>query len=72
MKQIKLSIEAAEQITICTLKDYRDNLKKELHKWKKNPRSDINPTGYWLHPDDVVGNTHTIAAIDLIIRHFGG
>ena len=45
-------------------------LKKELKQWKKNPKSDANPTGYWLHPEDVGINIQTIAALDLIISHF--
>ena len=72
MKQIKLDGDAADRITICNLKDYRSTLKKELRKWKKNPKSESNPNGYWLHPEDVTGNIQTIAALDLIIGHFGG
>ena len=45
-------------------------LKKELKQWKKNPKSDANPTGYWMHPEDVGINMQTIAALDLIISHF--
>jgi len=54
------------------LKDQRAYLKKELAQWKKNPKSDVNPTGYWLHPDDVVGNAQLITALDTIIAYFGG
>lgn len=62
--------ETADRITSLNLKDYRAYLKKELKQWKKNPRSDTNPNGYWLHPEDVAGNIQTIAALDLIISHF--
>jgi hypothetical protein len=62
--------ETADRITSLNLKDYRANLKKELKQWKKNPKSDNNPDGYWLHPDDVTGNIRTIEALDLIISHF--
>ena len=62
--------ETADRITSMNLKDYRAYLKKELKLWKKNPKSDANPTGYWLHPEDVSGNMQTIAALDLIISHF--
>ena len=62
--------ETADRITSLNLKDYRDYLKKELVDWKKNPKSDANPTGYWLHPEDVSINIQTIAALDLIISHF--
>jgi hypothetical protein len=45
-------------------------LKKEIKQWKNNPKSDSNPNGYWLHPEDVGINIQTIAALDLIISHF--
>ena len=62
--------ETADRITSMNLKDYRAYLKKELKQWKKNPRSDTNPKGKWLHPEDLVINMQTIAALDLIIGHF--
>jgi uncharacterized protein (DUF934 family) len=62
--------ETADRITSLNLKDYRANLKKELEQWKKNPKSESNPNGYWLHPDDVTGNIRTIEALDLIISQF--
>ena len=62
--------ETADRITSHTLKNYRAYLKKELRDWKKNPKTEGNPTGYWLHPDEVVGNMRTIEALDLIIKHY--
>ena len=62
--------ETADRITSLNLKDYRAYLKKELKQWKKNPKSDSNPDGYWMHPKDVGLNIQTIAALDLIISHF--
>jgi hypothetical protein len=72
MKKIKLDAEVADGITLCNLKNCRVYLKKELAQWKKNPRSDANPDGYWLHPEDVVDNTLNIAALDRVIKYFGG
>jgi hypothetical protein len=62
--------ETADRITSLNLKDYRAYLKKEIKQWKKNPKSDANPDGYWLHPEDVSINMRTIEALDLIISHF--
>jgi hypothetical protein len=62
--------ETADRITALTLRDYRAYLKKELKQWKKNPKTDSNPDGYWLHPEDVAGNIRTIEALDLIISHY--
>ena len=70
-RKIELDGKTADQITVINLKDYRGYLKKELKNWKKNPNSDANPTGHWLHPKDVGLNMQTIAALDLIIKHFG-
>jgi hypothetical protein len=68
---ITLDGDTADRITVLNLKEYRDYLKKELAEWKKNPRTDTNPTGYWLHLDDVSSNLLTIEALNLVIKHFG-
>ncbi len=68
---ITLDGEAANCITLLTLKEYRGYLKKELADWKKNPRSEENPTGYWLHPDDVGNNMRVIDALNTVIKQFG-
>ena len=60
----------AERITALTLKNYRSCLKKELKAWKKNRKGPTNPNGIWLHPDDIVSNMRTIAALDLVISCF--
>lgn len=62
-KQIVLDGDAADKITVCNLKDYRQYLKKELAQFKK---------GEYLHEEDVAGNIKRIAALDLIIKDFGG
>ena len=62
--------ETADRITSLNLKDYRAYLKKELKKWKANPKTDSNPDGYWMHDTDVGINMRTIQALDLIISHF--
>ncbi len=67
---ITLDGEAADRITLLNLKEYRSYLKKELADWKKNPRTDENPTGYWLHPDDVTGNIRIIEALNLVIKQY--
>jgi hypothetical protein len=67
---ITLDGEAANRITLLNLKEYRGYLKKELSDWKKNPRSEDNPTGYWLHPEDVVNNARVIEALNLVIKQY--
>ena len=67
---IELDGEIADRITYLNLKEYRAYLKKELKDWKKNPRTDDNPEGNWLHPEDVSGNIMRIEALNLIIRDF--
>ena len=69
---ITLDGEAADWITVLSLKEHRNYLKKELSEWKKNPRTDANPDGYWLHPEDVTGNEIMIHHLDAVIKHFGG
>jgi len=69
---ITLDGDTADRITLLNLKDYRSYLKKELAEWRKNPRTEDNPEGVWMQPEDVTGNWATIAALNLIIKHFGG
>jgi len=69
---ITLDGETADRITLLNLKEYRSYLTKELAAWRKNPRTEDNPDGVWLHPEDVTVNTVTINALNLLIKHFGG
>jgi len=68
---ITLDSDAADCITVLNLKECRSYLKKELSDWKKNPRSETNPGGYWLHPEDVEINTRLIEAMNTVIKYFG-
>jgi hypothetical protein len=69
---ITLDGEAADRITVLSLKEQRDYLKKELSAWKKNPKTDTNPGGYWLHPEDVAINTRMVEALTTVIKYYGG
>ena len=68
---ITLDGEAADRITVLTLKEQQSYLKEELKKWKKNPKTDANPNGYWLHPEDVSNNEIMIHHLDAVIKYFG-
>ena len=68
---ITLDGDTADRITVLTLKEHRSYLKKELTEWKKNPRTDTNPNGYWLHPEDVELNIRVIEALNTVIKQFG-
>lgn len=67
---ITIDGETADRITLLNLKEYKSYLTNELKQWRKNPRSEDNPSGYWLHPEDVTGNAVAINALSLIIKHF--
>ena len=69
---LTLSWETADQITLASLINHRDYLKSELKKWKKNPKTDSNPDGYWMHPEDVSKNQILIHHMDAIIDYYGG
>lgn len=69
---ITLDGEAADRITLLNLKEYKSYLTKELTEWRKNPRTNDNPTGVWMHPEDVTGNGAAINALKMIINRFGG
>jgi hypothetical protein len=68
---ITLDGETADRITLLTLKEYKSYLTKELAAWRKNPLTEDNPDGIWLHPDDVVGDSVAITALNTIIKRFG-
>jgi hypothetical protein len=68
---ITLDGEAADRITVLTLKEQRTYLKKELKEWKKNPRTDSNPSGVWMHPEDVSINKIMVHHLDAVIKYFG-
>jgi hypothetical protein len=69
---VALDMETCNSITRLTLTEYRDYLQSELDQWNENPKDDDNPDGYWLHPEDVVGNMKRIKRIDNILNDFGG
>ena len=68
---ITLDSEAADRITLLNLKEYRSYLKRELNEWKKNPRTETNPGGHWLHPEDVANNIELVEAMNKLIKWFG-
>ena len=67
---ITLDCETADRITLLNLKEYKSYLTKELTAWRKNPQTEDNPNGVWLHPEDVTGNMAAINALNIIIKHF--
>jgi hypothetical protein len=69
---LTIPFELADAITVTCLKEQRDYLKSELKQWKKNPKTDANPTGYWLHPEDVGRNEIMIHHLDAVIAYYGG
>jgi hypothetical protein len=69
---MKIPYEVADSITLQTLKWQRKYLKKELKRWKENPRTDENPDGYWMHPEDVTKNAQMISKLTEVIKYFGG
>ena len=72
MKELTLPYEVSDGITLASLKNSRDYLQSELDQWNSNPKDELNPSGYWLHPDDVVNNMKLIRAMDVIIGYYGG
>ena len=73
MSGLMLDMETAYNITRLSLTEYRDYLQSELDQWNANPKDDVeNPNGYWLHPEDVVGNTKRIKRLNLVLEDFGG
>jgi predicted metal-dependent hydrolase len=70
-KGLAIPFEVADGIVLASLQEQRRYLKSELKQWEKNPKTESNPDGYWLHPEDVVKNTVLIRAMDEIIKYYG-
>jgi hypothetical protein len=64
--------EVADGIAKAVLIDMRNYLQSEMDQWEENPKDELNPDGYWLHPEDVVNNMKHIRAMNLLIGYFGG
>lgn len=62
-KGLEIDYETADRITMLTLTDQRNYLKKELQQFEE---------GGYLHPDDVAQNYLLIKYMDKIIKYFGG
>jgi hypothetical protein len=72
MKNLEIPFEVADGITKSNLIDGRNYLQSELDEWQANPKTEDNPNGYWLHPEDVVINMQLVKAMTLIINYYGG
>jgi len=72
MKNLEIPSEVADGITRYNLIDSRNYLQSELDQWNANPKTEDNPDGYWLHPEDVVINMQLVKAMSLIINYYGG
>jgi len=69
---ITIPQEVADGITVANLKDWRDYLQSELNAWYENPKTEDNPNGNWIHPEDIASNHNYIRACNLLIKAFGG
>jgi hypothetical protein len=72
MKNLQIPFKVADGITKANLIEARNYLQSELDQWEANPKDETNPDGYWLHPEDVVGNMKLIKAMNKIIAYYGG
>lgn len=72
IKELSIPFEVADGITKANLIEAHNYLQSELDQWEANPKDDNNPTGYWLHPEDVVLNKKLIEAMDLLINNYYG
>jgi hypothetical protein len=64
--------EVADGIAVAVMKEYRGYMQHELDRWRADPKSDNNPNGYWMHPEDVGHTIRRIDALNLLIKDFGG
>ena len=69
---LNIPYEVAHGITLTSLIDSRNYLQSELDQWNANPKDELNPDGYWLHPEDVVNNMKLIRAMNVLIEYYGG
>ena len=72
MANLSIPFEVADGITKANLIDGRKYLQSELDQWHANPKTEDNPTGYWIHPEDIANNYNLIRAMNLLINYYGG
>lgn len=70
--ELTIPWEVADGITKANLTNARDYLQSELDQWHANPKTEDNPTGYWIHPEDIAKNYNLIRALNLVIGYYGG
>jgi len=69
---ITIPAEVGDGITKATLIWHRNYLQSENEQWLANPKSEDNPDGYWLHPEDLANNFVLIRSMNKLIHYFGG
>lgn len=72
MSNMAIPYEVADGITKASLIDGRNYLQSELDQWHANPKTEDNPNGYWIHPEDIAKNYNLIRAMNLLIDYYGG
>jgi len=70
MAKFEIDAEAADRITYLNLREYQTYLQSELAQWRANPRTDANPDGFWLHPEDVVDHIRVIDSIEIVCKQY--
>jgi hypothetical protein len=70
MAKFEIDAETADRITYLNLREYQTYLQSELDQWRANPRTDANPDGFWLHPDDVVDHIRVIDSIEVVCKQY--
>jgi uncharacterized protein (DUF934 family) len=70
---LELDFESADRITLLNLKDAYTSLKEWTDNHLANPKSDHNPDGVWMHPEDLSNNlTKYLPAFETLIDYYGG
>lgn len=69
--KVKLDWETGDKITVQCLQSHRKFLKKQMKKYEKNPYSETNPNGEWMHPEDADFNRKMIVHLTEVIGYFG-
>lgn len=64
MKELTIPLEVADKIALASLQDQYGYLKEETRAHLED--------GAYLHPEDLGNNVKLIAALELLIKYYGG
>ena len=69
MKMFQLNYEIVDEITCENLRQVRNSLQEDVEAYTKTGK---DAQGYNVHPEDAIANLEYLAAVQKVLKYFGG